>query len=435
MHLLRRSVGKRPALALALPPMLVSLLTACDSSGPTSTGGPTLEVVVHLSGNATDANGVRVTASPQTGPATLRDVAPGTSVTLDVAAGTYTVSLSLLDAHCWSDEPSATVVVSEGTPASVTLSVTCVGDFAFRQNDQVHYLGTDGRFAVHTFPGLIFVRGWDPMGTVVVVEDLSSAKCDLFLFDPATRAVTPVGASDFSYAWPPPVWSPTGDRLVLQRIRGCKEQSVEADEAIMLYDATGTNAIDSIPGRFWGMAWRPGTNQLTYTDATGTRLHSWTDGVDSLFVTLSGEAIAWSPDGSLLAIEVTSAEGQQIVVLDDEGDEVFRVGGAAYAAIGPRWAADGSGLLFDGARPGEEGDVYYVAADGTDERPVTTHEGPDSDPSWAPDGDFFLYTHRDAAGFVSVYLGNTLGLPRRQLVGVSGSGSPRFRPTAALGLD
>ncbi|MEQ1854992.1 MAG: hypothetical protein ABL963_00900 [Longimicrobiales bacterium] len=415
---------------------LICALTACGGGAPTAAApAGELTVTMNMRGNGTVSGGVAVRVGAQ-GAFQTRRVARDESVRLGVPPGDVQVSVSGLPDHCWADQSTVDVVVAEGTPAEVILEVTCIGDFVYRTEriDEVAYRGTDGSVRSYIYPGAVSILSWSPAGASVMVGAWPSwsPKCARSLFHVATRTVTPVGRPEFAYAWDRPAWSPTGDRMVLGRTRDCGDPN--ADVALMLYDATGTTALDSIPGLSAGaLSWRPGTEQIAYRSGGQIRLHSWATGSDSLFANFDGDQTAWTPDASRVAVQLTSTG--QIVVLNAGGQELFRLGGSGYMAFEPLWAPDGSGLLFSCVPSAPQNwDYCYASADGSGERAVTTQEGGDGDASWAADGDYFLYTS-NRSGVVSVFLGNILGLPHRQIVRTSGSSEARFGPGASLGLD
>lgn len=413
--------------------VLACLSAACGSKTGTGPEGA-LTVFLALHGNSTLTAGAIVSLIAQ-GQPYLRSVGPGASVTFDVPPGTYDLSVSQIPDHCWAEQEQVSVIVADATPAQATFDVTCIGDFAYSIVDRIEYRGTDGKLTEHVYPGAIDFLSWSPTGRALLVTEWTTPKCDLSLFHVGDGAVTPVGDADFAYDRIGPAWSDTGDRLALLRTRDCT--GPEADVALMLYDGTGTTALDSIVGMIpEGMAWRPGTEELAHSDGAHVMLHSWTTGTEATFADLSGPILAWASDGSRLAVQVSGSDGDQIVVLDDQGAELFRLGGSGtgYSAYEPEWAPDGSGLLFLGARPGEKLDIYYVHADGSGARPVTGQEGTDGYPSWPADGDYFLYTSNRAGGVVSVFLGNLLGEQHREVAPLSGSASARFRPGALLGI-
>jgi Tol biopolymer transport system component len=112
--------------------------------------------------------------------------------------------------------------------------------------------------------------------------------------------------------------------------------------------------------------------------------------------------MAWSPDGSRLAVESFSATGNAVTVLDARsGEELFVIDAGSSFTAAPSWSPDGDRLVFlrsdgfdlsttvmavaaDGADPVELADLGAISASG----PVV----------WAPDGSYLAV----AASGVSV---------------------------------
>lgn len=70
-------------------------------------------------------------------------------------------------------------------------------------------------------------------------------------------------------------------------------------------------------------------------------------------------------------------------------------------------------------------DIYVVGADGTDERPVTRHEGDDLAPAWSPDGTRVALVGQ-GEGTAHVFVVNADGTGQRRLTTAPGD---VFAPT------
>ncbi len=96
---------------------------------------------------------------------------------------------------------------------------------------------------------------------------------------------------------------------------------------------------------------------------------------------------SWSPDGARIAYVGPSmpANNNHIYVVDAVGGEPVRLTRTEGSYGGPRWSPDGTRLVFSDGGVGN-GDVFIVNADGTGLTNVTRSSAYDADPSWSPDG-------------------------------------------------
>lgn len=117
--------------------------------------------------------------------------------------------------------------------------------------------------------------------------------------------------------------------------------------------------------------------------------------------------IAWSPDGSKMAFETWRLKGegdrelhgivvmdttldsshpQGIVVTPDMVDSVRYMVAAGPAGVpqNPRWAPDGSRLLYELQRPDGKHDLWIINADGTNPINLTKGQGDNTDGAWSP---------------------------------------------------
>ena len=117
--------------------------------------------------------------------------------------------------------------------------------------------------------------------------------------------------------------------------------------------------------------------------------------------------IAWSPDGSKMAFETWRLKGEGdrelrgIVVMDTKLDSSTPQGivvtldmvdsmrymvaaGPAGLPQNPRWAPDGSRLLYELQRPDGKHDLWIINADGTNPINLTKGQGDNTDGVWSP---------------------------------------------------
>ncbi len=89
--------------------------------------------------------------------------------------------------------------------------------------------------------------------------------------------------------------------------------------------------------------------------------------------------------------------------LDVSTKKKDRVTDGAYSAAAPAWSPDSSSIAFvrttNGAQesgyfaldPDRNSDIYVVSATGGTPRQLTTNKGPDTNPTWSPDGTMIAY--------------------------------------------
>jgi Tol biopolymer transport system component len=166
---------------------------------------------------------------------------------------------------------------------------------------------------------------------------------------------------------------------------------------------------------------REGANELVLLDpATGER---------TTIVTSTSwiSALAWSPDGTQLA--VTARSGIQVVVL--ETGRSTSIAPAARSVDHMSWSPDGTRLVFEEEAIDGRDQIGVVNVDGSDDRILVDH-GVQQDqvqPSWSPDGTRIAYvTWSESGGGSGIMTG-----PRRQgglsevwTIGADGSDATRL---------
>jgi len=91
----------------------------------------------------------------------------------------------------------------------------------------------------------------------------------------------------------------------------------------------------------------------------------------------------------------------QVFVYDGARKKKTQLTSGSYDHQGASWSPDGKWIAFSSNRTGTTGrdanysdnsDIFIVPADSGQERQLTTHKGPDSNPVWSPDGKWIAYT-------------------------------------------
>ncbi|MDL2334780.1 MAG: hypothetical protein QFC55_01945 [Chloroflexota bacterium] len=96
----------------------------------------------------------------------------------------------------------------------------------------------------------------------------------------------------------------------------------------------------------------------------------------------SGVPCDWSLDGS--SILTATTDGKLRLVTTGGDSTLFTGEGLDGYVFNGLWSADGARILLTMAMTGEQGDVYTIAADGSDLHRITTSDRLDEGLSWLP---------------------------------------------------
>lgn len=162
----------------------------------------------------------------------------------------------------------------------------------------------------------------------------------------------------------------------------------------------------SQPPRFSQIAWSPDGTRIAFVDPVVGRRGIYVanpDGSDARRLTNGANDgwPSWSPDGTRIAFSSTRYDlsietcepgadfrcPTDLYAVDAGGGNITRLTTDPVADYQPEWSPDGSRIAFVRAFNGTATAIYAMDADGTDVRPVSSHQGgSDFSPSWSPDG-------------------------------------------------
>ncbi len=228
---------------------------------------------------------------------------------------------------------------------------------------------------------------WSPDGTRIVFvkrsgRDLDRYRDVWFMNADGTglRRVTRTTGAEYN-----PSWSPDGDRIVYER---------SGDIYTIGRDGAGRMRLTATPRRFDVFpAWSPDGTHVAYSswpEASFASQEIFTipaAGGDPVQVTNNDAASLepnYAPDGTRLVFQYLGG-GNDIAVVDADGDHFDVLTATPRAEFSPVWSPDGERIAFSAGRYPDGLDLYTMAADGTDEAPVTAGDRNWFDwPDWQP---------------------------------------------------
>ncbi len=132
---------------------------------------------------------------------------------------------------------------------------------------------------------------------------------------------------------------------------------------------------------------------------------------------------SFSPDGRRIAFttHTTTPDDVEIAVADVGTGAVTVLTDNAVFDSSPCWSPDGSRLAFERGPKGDDpgNDIWSMAADGGDQRQLTTTTGLDEGPSWSPSGARIAFTST-RAGTSDIWTMAADGSDQRPLAGLPG---------------
>jgi WD40 repeat protein len=264
----------------------------------------------------------------------------------------------------------------------------------FSSGGDLHTVLPDGSGlqALTTTPGVEEAQAsWSPDGSRVAFRVGTAGGSDVLQVavmnaDGSGRAVLTTGDRHNSQ----PAWSPDGSQIVFRH--SVPGVDLSGDIWIMSADGSSPHPLIALPGDERYPSLSPDGRRLAFTTRAGAA-----DDVDIAIADLGGGAVtaitddaefdsspSWAPDGRRIAFERGPAgddPGNEVWSMAADGTDQRRLTTMAGLDEGPSWSPGGSRIAFTSTRSGTS-DVWTMAADGTDQRPLVALPGTQESPDW-----------------------------------------------------
>jgi Tol biopolymer transport system component len=394
----------RPAARALCALAVVAAFAACgDDNGGTGPNAGSITVSVTTTGVGIDSDGYVVIVDNGDGV----DVAPNGDVSISTVAGSHSVELSNVGSNCTvSGDNPRTVEVAAGEDVTVTFQVTCVArTIAFVSN-------RSGSFNIYTM------------------------RVDGSGLDQLTDDAGP-GFSNF------PDWSPDGSKIVFSSTRD--RSTTGLDIWVMGADGANPTRLTEAAGQNGRAEWSHDGTKIVFTstrDAAGAVgvAEIWVmdaDGSNQRALTSDGKFAntpSWSADDSKIVFQSNRDGTDQLYVMNADGSGITRLTNGAWGDQEPAWSPDGAFIAFQSTRdataPVDNSDfeVYVMNADGSSPTRLTSNTALDGRASWSPDGSQLIFDSR-RDGNEEVYLMNRDGSGQVNITNnAAEDGFARFRP-------
>lgn len=229
-----------------------------------------------------------------------------------------------------------------------------------------------------------------------------TADTELWVVDPAGTTISLLisGADADGFSDSFPAWSPDGTQVAFAR----QGSTGEADVYVVAADGSGSaRRVTTDAARDWYPTWSPDGRWIAFASLRdGPNASLWAVAADGSgdAIRLTGGADsrtpAWSPDGSMIAYSTGPVASSDIALLPLEitsdgphptGEPVALTSGTE-ADRSPSWSPNGERLAFARDTGGGKRDIFVVAVAGSEAaQPLTsTADLDEGNPTWSPDG-------------------------------------------------
>ncbi|MFQ5348851.1 MAG: hypothetical protein ACE5EG_00245 [Thermoanaerobaculia bacterium] len=227
-------------------------------------------------------------------------------------------------------------------------------------------------------------------------------------------------------------WSPDGSWIAFSRYSGGPEYLPE-NWGVAIARPDGS-AQETIAENAMWVSWSPDGGRLAFSSP---REGSWDlyavdrDGSDLIRLTTheaDERAPSWSPTGREIAFTSDRDGDSEVYVLTLDEGRVRRLTHDPAPDHNPSWSPNGNGLVFYRAVEGGSADqVYWVSADGTEERQVTRDSDLNTFPAFLDDRRVTFSKRFEGSGEERLVVLDTESSAQR-LVGPEGAFFGRWSP-------